>query len=134
MVAIGGLIGATFVPGAWYQSLVQPAFTPPPSVFAPVWTALYVLIGWAGARKFLHGGASGLWGAQMVANVCWTPVFFGLHKPFAALVVIAVLWCLIAAFIAAEWRRDRLSAWLFAPYLAWVSLAAAINAGVVWLN
>ena len=134
VIGIGGLLGATFTPGEWYGALTQPSFTPPPWVFAPVWTTLYVLIGWVGARKFLWGGAMGLWGAQMVANFCWTPVFFGLHRPFAALIVIAVMWVLIAAFILREWRSDRLSAVLFLPYLVWVTIATAVNTGVVWLN
>ncbi len=134
VVAIGGLLGASLVPGPWYDTLNQPAFTPPPWVFGPVWSVLYVLIGWVGARKVLYGGAGALWGAQLVANFCWTPVFFGLHKPGAALVVILVLWCLIVAFMVTEARRDRLSVALFVPYLVWVTLASAVNAGVVWLN
>ena len=134
VVAVGGFIGASFVPGPWYAALTQPSFTPPPWVFAPVWTTLYVLIGWAGARTFLYDGALGLWGAQMIANFCWTPVFFGLHRPLWGLAVVALMWILIAAFVAVEWRRDRLSAVLFLPYLLWVSIASAVNLGVVLLN
>ncbi len=134
IVAIGALIGTSFTPGPWYTELEKPFFTPPPWVFGPVWSVLYALIGWVGARKFLYGGARGFWCAQMVANFLWTPIFFGLQMPVAALAVIVVLWSLILAFILREWRGDRLSALLFLPYLAWVLLATALNAGIVILN
>ncbi|MFN4130321.1 MAG: TspO/MBR family protein [Paracoccaceae bacterium] len=134
VVAIGSLIGASFVPGEWYQALNKPSFTPAPWVFGPVWTVLYALIGWVGARKFLHGGALGLWVAQMIVNFLWSPVFFGMQWPLGGMVVIATLWLLIVAFILREWRSDRLSTLLFLPYLTWVSLASAVNLGVVLLN
>lgn len=134
VVAIGGGIGFATLPGEWYAGLVKPSFTPPNWVFGPVWTTLYVLIGWVGARKWLYGGALALWVAQMALNFIWSPLFFGLQMPAAALVVIALMWILIAVFIQREWSRDRLSALLFTPYLAWVSLASALNAGIVALN
>jgi len=134
IVATGSLIGASFVPGEWYQTLAKPSFTPAPWVFGPVWAVLYAIIGWVGARKWLYGGARGLWLAQMGVNFLWSPVFFGMQWPLGGMVVIAALWLLIVAFIAREWRNDRVSAWLFLPYLAWVSLASAVNLGVVLLN
>ncbi|MBL4918062.1 TspO/MBR family protein [Szabonella alba] len=134
IVALGALIGTSFTPGAWYEGLTKPFFTPARWVFGPVWSVLYAIIGWVGARKFLYGGARGLWAAQMVVNFLWTPVFFGMQMPLAALAVIAVLWSLILAFILREWRADRISALLFLPYLAWVSLATALNAAIVLLN
>ena len=132
--AIGGAIGANTVPGEWYAGLAKPWFTPPNWLFGPVWATLYVLIGWVGARKWLYGGQTGLWWAQMVLNFAWSPVFFGLHLPTTALVVIIAMWLVIAGFILREWRNDRLSALLFLPYLAWVSLASALNAAIVTLN
>jgi tryptophan-rich sensory protein len=134
VVVIGGGIGFLTLPGEWYAGLAKPWFTPPNWVLGPMWTTLYVLSGWAGARKFLHGGASKLWWAQMALNFIWSPVFFGLQLPLAGLLIIATMWVLILAFILREWRSDRLSAALFVPYLAWVSLASALNAGIVVLN
>lgn len=134
VVAIGSSIGLITLPGEWYAGLQKPWFTPPNWVFGPVWTTLYVLIGWVGARKWLYGGASGLWWGQMALNFLWSPVFFAAHLPYPALGVIILMWLLIVAFIVREWNRDRLSAVMFIPYLAWVSLAAALNAGVAFLN
>jgi translocator protein len=134
VVVIGGGIGFITLPGEWYVGLAKPWFTPPNWLFGPMWTTLYVLIGWAGARKWLYGGAARLWWVQMALNFLWSPVFFGAQQPFAALLVIVAMWAVIAAFILREWRGDRLSALLFLPYLAWVSLATALNAAIVVLN
>ncbi|WP_415234209.1 TspO/MBR family protein [Pseudorhodobacter sp.] len=131
---IGGAIGLITLPGAWYAGLTKPWFTPPNWLFGPMWTTLYLLIGWVGARKWLHGGSVRLWWAQMALNFLWSPVFFGMQQPMAALVVIMAMWLVILGFIGREWRGDRLSAALFIPYLAWVSLATALNAGIVVLN
>lgn len=134
VVVIGAAIGVNTAPGDWYATLQKPWFSPPNWLFGPVWTVLYILIGCAGARKWLYGGAAGLWWGQMALNFLWSPVFFGLQQPLAALLVIVAMWALIAVFIRREWASDRLSAVLFLPYLAWVSLATALNAAIVVLN
>ena len=134
VVVLGGGIGVITLPGDWYAGLEKPWFTPPNWAFGPVWTVLYALIGWVGARKWLQGGALRLWWAQMALNFLWSPVFFGLQQPLAALGVISAMWMVIAVFIAREWHNDRLSSALFLPYLAWVSLATALNVAIVVLN
>ena len=137
-VVIGGglLIGITIQPGAWHAALVKPPFNPPDWLFAPVWTTLYVMIAVAGARTFERGRGRGfaLWCAQLVLNFAWTPVFFGLHQMGAGLVVIVALLAAILAFIVDRWSADRVSAWLFAPYAAWVAFATLLNASIVALN
>lgn len=134
ITAIGAFIGTSTIPGDWYSGLQKPWFSPPNWVFGPAWTVLYVLIGVVGARKFLYGGPLALWIAQMALNFSWSPLFFGLQMPAAALGVISMMWILIAVFIQKEWSRDRLSALMFIPYLAWVTFAFALNAAIVALN
>ena len=51
-----------------------------------------------------------------------------------ALIVIVLLLVAILAFIAATWRADRLAAWLFVPYAAWVSFATLLNGSILALN
>jgi benzodiazapine receptor len=136
LVIGGGLaIGYFTAPGEWYAGLVKPAFNPPNWVFGPVWTILYVLIAAAGWRTFernRRGWPMRLWCAQLALNFLWSPVFFAAHRTDWALVVILLLLAVILAFIAASWRKDRLAAWLFAPYAAWVAFAAALN-GALWM-
>ena len=139
IVVLGGglLIGANNVPGEWYRGLAKPTFNPPDWVFAPAWSLLYVLIAIAGARTWLaerSGRAMRLWFAQLVFNFAWSPAFFGWQDPAAALVIVIALLVSVAAFILVSWRRDRLSATLFLPYLSWVAFATALNAAIVLMN
>jgi tryptophan-rich sensory protein len=138
VLVIGGglLIGTVTRPDGWYAALAKPPFNPPNWIFAPVWTLLYVLIAFAGARTFERGvgTAFALWVAQLALNFAWSPVFFGLHQPGAALVVVAALLVAALAFIAERWSRDRVVALLFVPYAAWVAFATLLNAAIVVLN
>lgn len=122
---VGGLPGLLSGPGsAWFRGLEKPWFYPPTVAFPVVWTALFTLMGvalWLVWRADAPGRrlALGLFVAQMVANVLWTPVFFTLEAPLAALGVILVLWVLLVGTIEAFRRVDRRAAALLAPYLAW---------------
>ncbi|MBX3596781.1 MAG: tryptophan-rich sensory protein [Rhizobiaceae bacterium] len=137
VVAVGLLIGYMTPPGQWYEGLQKPFFNPPGWVFGPVWTVLYVLIGIAGWRIWSiapRSTAMMLWGAQMVLNWLWSPAFFALQSPALALAIIIAMLALVLLFIVNAWKLDRLAAWLFVPYAAWVSFATALNASIVYLN
>jgi tryptophan-rich sensory protein len=71
---------------------------------------------------------------QIALNAAWSWAFFGFRSPASGLVVIAALWVAIAATLVAFWRLDRLSGALLAPYLAWVTFAAALNVAIWHLN
>lgn len=75
-----------------------------------------------------------LWGLQLALNFLWSPVFFAAHMIGAALAIILALLATIVAFIAVTWRMDRIAAWLFAPYAAWVAFASLLNGAIWWLN
>ena len=138
LVTGGGLlIGALTIPGPWYQALQKPPFNPPNWLFGPAWTLLYLLIAIAGWRVFVHA-RSGLlmkvWWLQLVLNFLWSPVFFGLQLIGPAVAVIAALLATILAFIVMAWRVERMAAWLFVPYAAWVAFAATLNLSIWLLN
>src|SRR5690242_11600638 len=136
LVLGGGLvIGSMTVPGAWYATLSKPPFNPPGWVFAPVWTALYIMIAIAGWRAWRGGRSSApmrLWWGQLVLNFAWSPVFFSAHRIDVALGVIVLLLVTIVGFIVSCWQRDKIASLLFAPYAAWVAFAATLN-GAIWL-
>jgi tryptophan-rich sensory protein len=138
LVSGGGLaIGYLTAPGEWYAGLVKPSFNPPGWIFGPVWTVLYVLIAVAGWRSFEHdrrGWPMRLWWAQLALNFLWSPVFFAAHRIGLALAIVLLMLGTIFAFIAASWRRDRVAAWLFAPYAAWVAFASVLNGSIWMLN
>jgi len=138
--AVGSLATTPKIP-TWYAGLAKPAWTPPDAVFPIAWTTLYVLMAVALWRLWqLHTPSPErrrailLWFLQLALNAIWSPVFFGMEAPGAALVVVIALWLAIAAAIWASARIDRMAAWLLAPYLAWVSYATALNAAIVALN
>ncbi len=126
--------------GDWYQALEKPFFTPPSWLFGPVWTTLYILIATVGFRlvrtehSSMQNFAVAVWALQMCLNTIWTPVFFGAYALGVAFAYIAALWVTILILIVICWRVDRLSAWLMMPYLAWVSLASALNFAVWQMN
>src|SRR5262245_2791702 len=79
-LALGGgiAIGAATGPDAWFAALAKPSFNPPNWVFAPVWSALYVMIGVAGWLVWTHARSSlamKLWWLQLVLNFSWSPTF-----------------------------------------------------------
>ncbi|MFN4099272.1 MAG: tryptophan-rich sensory protein TspO [Pararhodobacter sp.] len=129
--------GAMFKPGVWYDRLNKPSWTPPPILFPIVWTTLYLFIAFAAMRVALipgTGQALALWGAQIAFNTLWTPVFFGLHRMRASLVVMAGLWLTVALTTLAFFQVDTFAGLLFAPYLLWVTIAGALNFSVMRLN
>jgi len=135
-----GWIGSNFMPGEWYASLAKPSWNPPSSVFAPVWTTLYVLMGIAAWLVWREAGFSGarvalsLFAIQLLLNSLWSYLFFGLQKPMIAYIEIIVLWCAILATLVSFWRVRRSAGALLIPYLCWVSFAAALNYQLWRLN
>lgn len=139
-----GILGAVFttpaIPG-WYAGLVKPAFSPPSWVFAPAWTALYLLMGIAAFLVWKKGldkkgvkSALGVFAIQLALNAIWSIIFFGLQNPGAAFADIIILWFAIVATIVVFARVSKTAAWLLAPYIAWVSFAAYLNYALWALN
>ncbi len=125
----------------WYPELLKPAFNPPAWVFAPVWTVLYFLMGIAlflvwkkGFSTFGVSTAITVFLIQLVFNVAWSVVFFGLHSILGGLGVIAFLWLLIVLTIYVFAPVSVMAAWLLVPYLIWVSFASFLNLSLWFLN
>jgi translocator protein len=131
VAVVGGL--ATDTSSAWYQGLDRPSWQPPGAVFGPVWTVLYVLIGFAWWRAWerLEGPRRVpvlvLFAVNAVLNVGWTWIFFQAESPVAAGFEILALVAVIAALIALLWRPVRVAALSLVPYLAWVGFATALT-------
>lgn len=133
----GSIIGIATAPGAWYAELAKPWFNPPNWIFAPVWSALYLLIGIAGWliwRRDRTSGAMVLWLSQMLLNWLWSPIFFTFHAIAAAFFVIGILLATIVTFIFVAWRIDKAAAISFVPYGLWVGFATLLNAWLWRLN
>lgn len=137
--AVAALGSATTVNSVreWYPTIAKPEWTPPSWLFGPVWTVLYVMMSvaaWLVWRRVGWGGALVWFAVQLALNATWSPVFFGMHKIGLALVNIVLLWLAIVGTTVAFWRVSPVAGWLFVPYLAWVSFAAALNFALWRMN
>jgi tryptophan-rich sensory protein len=128
--AAAAATGIIFRPGAWYETLQKPSFTPPKWAFPVAWSTIYLLSAIAAARVALLPGAGvalALWAAQIALNTLWTPTFFGARRMAVAMGVIGVLWVVVAAMVVQFWMLDWRSGVLLLPYLAWLCVAAGLN-------
>jgi tryptophan-rich sensory protein len=136
--ALGG--AASIEAGPFYGQLARPDWAPPAAIFGPVWTVLYLLMGVAAWLVWQVGGwraaraALTLFLVQLAFNALWSWLFFGWHLGALAFVDILLLWALIVATLVSFWRIRPLAGGLLAPYLLWVSFAAALNYSVWRLN
>jgi benzodiazapine receptor len=138
--AIGGVVTARPV-RTWYGTIRKPAWNPPDWLFGPVWTVLYILMGLALWRVWRVGWDQPgvrlpviLFLVQLVLNVLWSVIFFGLRRINWAVVEIVLLWCFLLATMIAFFAVEPLAGWLLVPYLAWVTFAGVLNFTVWQLN
>jgi len=138
VATLGGL--ATDI-GAWYLSLIQPWWKPPDWAFGPAWTIIFACtaisaIGaWHAAVRGRDRYAIGIgFAINAFLNILWSVLFFKMQKPLWAAIEVFALWGSIAWLILRVSALNPSAARWLLPYLIWVSYAARINWGVVWLN
>lgn len=144
LVLLLGFFSAQIAPAGsqnpWYRALAKPALTPPDWVFPVAWSTIYILMGLAlaivinarGSRW--RGAAIALFVVQLIVNLAWSPIFFGMHAIMLALMVLGLMWILVLFTIFAFGRVRSLAAWLMVPYIVWVSFAGALLFGLAQLN
>jgi benzodiazapine receptor len=140
---VAAAVGSAFTTAAipeWYATLSKPTWTPPNWLFAPVWSLLYLSMGvsawlvWRRAGLAAAAVPLALFVLQLVLNALWSVLFFGLHSPGSAFAEIVLLWAAILATLVAFWRCVPVAGILIAPYLLWVSFAAALNFSIWRMN
>ena len=137
--AIAGLFTANAVP-AWYATLNRPSFNPPSWVFGPVWTTLYLLMGfslfliWIQSPDKKRNTAIFVFFLQQTLNFAWSFLFFYFNMIGLALIEIILLWICILIMIVLFYRIKPLAAYINIPYLLWVTFASVLNASYYFLN
>ncbi|AHE53533.1 hypothetical protein NX02_09060 [Sphingomonas sanxanigenens DSM 19645 = NX02] len=141
LLGIGsGWISRASESNRWYAALDKPWFVPPGWAFPVAWTTLYILMGVALALVLDargapgRGRAIGLFATQLLLNLSWSPLFFGLHQVRIALTVLIAMAVMVAITITLFRRIRPLAGWLLLPYLAWLCLASALNWEIARLN
>ena len=140
LVAAIASLGALFPPGDWYAGLAKPSFNPPNWVFGPAWTTLYLMIAvatwllWRAAPGAPRSRALRLNAAQLLLNAAWSPLFFGMRNPLAALVDLVSLFGTATAYAAVAGKLDRPAAFMMVPYIGWLGFAGYLNEEIWRLN
>ncbi|XUU61800.1 TspO/MBR family protein [Erythrobacter sp. HA6-11] len=136
------MLGATITDlGPWYQGLAKPDWTPPGPAFGIIWTVVFALTAMSGITAWSKApnGRAADWVISLFAlnaflNILWSLLFFRIQRPDWAMIELGLLWVSIAVLIIFCGRFSRLAAILLVPYLAWVSIAGALNWQVIQLN
>ncbi|HOL21998.1 MAG TPA: tryptophan-rich sensory protein [bacterium] len=142
---MAGVIGSIFTSISvdnWYKTLNKPVFNPPSWLFAPVWTFLYITMGFSlfliwsyddkqNKRKYI---ALIFFSVQLFFNILWSVFFFGMKSPFLAFVDIILLWGSILITMILFKRISVLSSILLIPYFLWVTFAAFLNYAILVMN
>ena len=138
VAVLGGLMTEI---GPWYLSLKQPPWKPPDWAFGPVWTTIFALAAAAGVIGWRRAPSRAsrelmlmLFALNGFLNVFWSLLYFRLHRPDWSLLEVPLLWLSVLALIVLLARFAKPAAWLLAPYLVWVMIAATLNWQTVQLN
>ena len=129
---IGGLASSNTADDLWYQGLIKSSLNPPGYVFGIVWPILYLLMSISAFRTFIE--TKNLFLIQLIFNALWSWLFFAFQMPFAALLNI---WLLIYLNIKLNFKmfyQDKLSGFLFIPYVLWLFFASYLNLFIVLNN
>ena len=125
----------------WYPKLIKPFFSPPDWIFAPVWTTLYLMMGYSAylvwQKKESAAGvtrALSWFGIQLFINISWSFVFFKFQSLVGGVLVIMALWSSILLTIVKFTKISKKASSLLMPYLLWVSFAAVLNVALWRLN
>ena len=129
------------ISAVWYAQLVKPFFAPPAAVFGPVWAVLYVVIAISFGyvllqylKRRLPGAVLAPFVVNLLANLAYTPIQFGLKSnALASVDILLVLGSLIWAMVRV-WPRVRWVALVNMPYLLWVAFATVLQLSITWLN
>ena len=139
VAAISGSWTAREVAG-WYRTLKRPGFAPPNWIFAPVWSALYLMTAvaawlvWESPHTPMRNLGLALFLAQLGLNFAWPWIFFRKHALGAAAFEIGVLWIAIGATLWTFLFTNSVAGWLLITYFVWVSFAACLNVQFWRLN
>ena len=125
----------------WYNGLQKPTWTPEPSTIGLIWQILYPIIFVTFGFVFVQAIRKNVtwlvalpFAINLLANLIFTPIQFGLRSlPLAALDIV-IVWATILWMIVAIWNKYRWVAVAQVPYLIWVSIATVLQLSITFWN
>lgn len=138
----GGLMGWITARGVdgWYQTLIRSPLTPPDAAFGIVWSILYFLLSaafwmvWKKAESAERTFALRLFAAHMVLNWLWSPLFFTAHALLLSFALILILIFTAAMLFWLILPLDRKAAFIFVPYISWLTFAGHLSHYILQKN
>lgn len=133
---IGGYVTTSFKE-PWYSEIILPSFNPPSWVFAPVWTALYIMMSiaiWRVWIKLSDKKILEIYFYHLFFNATWSVIFFGFHLIELALFNLIIILFFIIKLMQIYFKKERFSFYLMVPYLLWSSYAFVLNFTIAILN
>ena len=133
---IGGYVTTSFKE-PWYSEIILPSFNPPSWVFAPVWTALYIMMSlaiWRVWIKLSDKKILAIYFYHLFFNATWSVIFFGFHLIELALFNLIIILFFIIKLMQIYFKKERFSFYLMVPYLLWSSYAFILNLTIAILN
>lgn len=125
----------------WYNSLEKPSWTPAPSTIGMIWQILYPIIivtfGFVfvqAMRKKLPWPVALPFAINLVSNLIFTPIQFGMRNLPLAAADILIVWLTIVWMIVVVWRHYKLVSLAQIPYFVWVSLATVLQLSITLMN
>ncbi len=125
----------------WYNSLAKPSWTPAPATIGLIWQILYPIILVSFGFVFvqtLRGKVSRRvavpFAVNLMANLLFTPILFGMRDLPLATFDILVVWSTIIWLSVAIWPQYRWVSVVQLPYFVWVSLATMLQLSITWHN
>ena len=134
--AIGGVVTSIYKE-PWYSQIIRPSFSPPASVFGPVWTSLYILMSlavWINWINFRNTKTIKIYLFHIFFNSIWSIIFFGFHQIGLALLDLVLILIFIILLMKIYYLKDKISFSLMVPYFLWSSYALVLNFNIFILN
>ena len=118
----------------WYDGLIKPSWTPSGSTIGIIWSILYPMI----AISFIYVMVNAFKGKlswsvgivfiiNLIANLLFSPIFFGMKNIPLATLDIVIVWVTIVLQFLLIWPLSKIIAILQVPYFLWVSTASTIQ-------
>jgi translocator protein len=125
----------------WYNGLVKPAWTPAPATIGLIWQILYPIIlvtfGFVFVQMFrgkIEWKVALPFAINLVANLIFTPIQFGMRNLPLAAVDILIVWGTIIWMSVVVWKQYRWVSLAQIPYFVWVSLATVLQLSITAMN
>lgn len=124
-----------------YNTLKQPPLSPPGMIFPIVWTILYILMGIGAfiiytSKNDSTAGSVGLllYYIQLFMNFVWSLIFFRGKQYLGALIWLLIMWVVVLLMLANYRKVSKLAFCLNIPLALWLTFAAYLNTGVLFLT